>query len=132
MIATVVEDDQTQWLQRRRGGRGGGEVTAGYILSGRDWEKKGEKVCGGKVSENPPGTNGNGWGTNEEERSSSTVSGGCDRAGCGRARAVARYRRDRGSSERGSNASGGSCAPWWSQPVAAGRRASWRVGRIGR
>jgi hypothetical protein len=37
-----------------------------------------------------------------------------------------------GSSERGSNASGGSCAPWWSQPVAAGRRASWRVGRIGR
>jgi hypothetical protein len=75
----------------------------------------------------PPG---NGWGTDEEERSSSTVPGGCDRAGCGRARAVARYRRDRGSSERGSNASGGSCAPWWSQPVAAGRRASWRVGRI--
>ncbi len=47
------------------------------------------------MSENPPGTDGNGWGTDEQERSSSTVSGGCDRAGCGRARAVGRYRRDR-------------------------------------
>jgi hypothetical protein len=48
------------------------------------------------VSENAPGTYGNGWGTDEEDRrSTSTVSGGCNRAGCGRARAVARYRRDR-------------------------------------
>jgi len=79
-------------LQRGRGG--GGVVTVGYIF-GQGLGKKGEKVCGGKVSENPPGTDGNGWGTDEQERSSSTVSGGCDRAGCGRARAVGRYRRDR-------------------------------------
>jgi len=79
-------------LKGRRGG--GGVETAGYIF-GQGLGKKGEKVCGGKVSENHPGTYGNGWGTDEQERSSSTVSGGCDRAGCGRARAVGRYRRDR-------------------------------------
>jgi hypothetical protein len=80
-------------LQRRRGGGG---VTAGYIFRAGTGKKTGEKVCGGKVSENPHGNGWERWGTDEEERrSSSTVSGGCDRAGCGRACAVARYRRDR-------------------------------------